>query len=98
MDTNHGDTYGPRGISNGHLKISIISLKRKFKEIRKAKLLGWSQFVKCLTALYDIIFLHLLSMLKVLPVPLFKQKKLKYGVTNCPVQDHKRPWKTRNQS
>ena len=32
MDTNHSDTSGLRGISNGHLKISIVSLKRKIKK------------------------------------------------------------------
>ena len=31
-DTNHSDTSGSRGISKGHLKISIISLKRKIQK------------------------------------------------------------------
>jgi hypothetical protein len=38
MDTNHGDTDRPGGIANGHLKVSIIRLKQKFKEIKKAKI------------------------------------------------------------
>lgn len=80
MDANHSDTNGPRGVSNGHLEIGIISLKRKFRDQKGRNILFVQIFhLKYFTALHDVIFIHFLGMLKILLFPLFKQKKLKKG-------------------
>lgn len=71
MDTNHSHTNGPRGISNGHLKISIISLKKKSlrRDQKSQYYIGPNFYFKYFTALCDVIFTDLLGMLKILLFP-----------------------------
>lgn len=74
MDINYSDVNGLRGIFNGYLKISIISLKRKFKKrLEKWKYrVGLNFYFKYFIVFYNVIFIFFLSMLKILLFFLFK--------------------------
>ena len=52
MDTNHSDTNGPRGISNGHLKISIVSLKRLRRDQKSRNIVLVQIFVPNISQLF----------------------------------------------